>query len=739
MIVILAEKPSAARNFATALGGRQGSFESEEYMIVNALGHLYGFPKSPAELVVPEKTEQYSKWQEQYLPWNPADFKWKITPIDGRKDAIDTIKSAFAKATEVCIATDNDASGEGDLLAWEILIAAKYAGKVTRMLFDDESPKSVQKAFRDRKEIPPAKQYGPFVKAQARTKFDYLSMQFTRMATILARNSGHKRVVRQGRLKSVMVYLVGQQLDLINNYKKQPYYEVRYKDENGNIFKRKEDDSEDFRFDDPEKINMSEFNNSEVVVSKIEKKFTQPGKLLDLAGMSSLLATKGFNPGEVLATYQKMYEEHIVSYPRTDDKQITQAQFEELRDNRFAIADLVGIDKSLLTHDKPRKKHVTDSATHGANRPGSRVPKSLDALDKYGPSAKSIYEVLAKNSLAIFGEDYEYEHQEGYLKEHPEFIGSANLPISQGFKSVFDSEKKDDDDDDEGKKPLGKSAEPFIYEGANPKPKAPTMKWLVGRLEKYNVGTGATRTSTIEDITNGKGKAAEMQLLKQKRGKLTMAPAGELSYILLKDCYIASPEVTETLFKNMAEVGEFSMTQDEVINSITPMMQHDMQVMKRNSLELPKGNDIAVYQKKDKVTGVFAPENIEISFNRKWGSHEFTDSEIDTLLAGKTIEFDMESVGNTGNYTRHMVGKLAKQKYKGISYYGFKQADKTLPDEFFKHKFTAEEKKLLKSGKSVVCDDLWSEKKQVPFAATLTFNKRTGIKMSFGNNTSTRN
>lgn len=45
MIGILAEKPSAARNFAKALGGSAtgGTYNGEQYIIVAAAGHLYEF------------------------------------------------------------------------------------------------------------------------------------------------------------------------------------------------------------------------------------------------------------------------------------------------------------------------------------------------------------------------------------------------------------------------------------------------------------------------------------------------------------------------------------------------------------------------------------------------------------------------------------------------------------------------------------------------------------------------
>ena len=43
MIGILTEKPSAARNFAKALGGMSGTYQGQPYVIVNARGHLYEY------------------------------------------------------------------------------------------------------------------------------------------------------------------------------------------------------------------------------------------------------------------------------------------------------------------------------------------------------------------------------------------------------------------------------------------------------------------------------------------------------------------------------------------------------------------------------------------------------------------------------------------------------------------------------------------------------------------------
>lgn len=318
MELILAEKPSAARNFAKALGGKTGNYAGTEYKITNLRGHVMGL-LPPDKQVPTEKVEFYKSWDLENLPWNLNEFAWKKGIVSGCKDIISGLKDELKEADCVVIATDVDPSGEGELLAWEALEKCGWRGPTKRMYFADEAPASVQKAFRERKTLPSMDKDGDYVKAVVRERWDLASMQFTRAATLVARKKGFRTVVRQGRLKSVMVKLTGDQLKAYNEYVRKPFYEARFKDENGNIFARKIDDPEDIRFDSPDQVDLSQLHDSAVVEDSRAKKHTVPGKLLDLAGLSAILAKQGFKPANVLKTYQEMYENQIVSYPRTED------------------------------------------------------------------------------------------------------------------------------------------------------------------------------------------------------------------------------------------------------------------------------------------------------------------------------------------------------------------------------------------------------------------------------------
>ena len=53
-----------------------------------------------------------------------------------------------------------------------------------------------------------------------------------------------------------------------------------------------------------------------------------------------------------------MYENSILSYPRTSDSTITLEQFNELLPLVDKIAELVNVDKDLLSYRKPRATHI---------------------------------------------------------------------------------------------------------------------------------------------------------------------------------------------------------------------------------------------------------------------------------------------------------------------------------------------------------------------------------------------
>ena len=697
MIGILCEKPSAARNFAYALGGNEGIYNGEAYKIVASVGHIYEF-KEPVEQVPATKKEFYEKWDLSNLPWSESDISWRRSSAPRTTDVRIRIETALRNCDEIVIATDVDPSGEGELLAWEILEELNLARgkKISRMYFMDESKNSICAAFSGRKPLSNNPMQDPdYAKALFRSKWDYMSMQFSRAASLIA-----GRKLREGRLKSAMAVLVGNQLDAVANYKKEPFYQWRFKDEHGNMFvSENEPKSKSHLTDCP-------YVKSKVVVDKTVRKTTPPPKLIDLSALSAHLAgTRGIKAKDTLAIYQKMYEAQIVSYPRTEDKTITPEQFAELLPLAEEIAAVVSCDASMLTHKEPRRTHVKPQGAHGANRPGPNVPDSLEKLDIfYGSGASDIYKILAQGFLAMLCEDYEYDHQEGHLADYPEFKGSANACVSGGWKD-FLGVKVD------GPELLGETASPFEFEGFPPAPAAPTVKWLMKQLESRDIGTGATRTSTFATVSEECSKDA---LLSEKKGKLTLTDAGRLSFLLLPGTNIGSLEITSKVFDQMKQIAEGKGSAATFLDEISTMVEEDIAVMKENASK--RSGEFRAPAKK--VSGKYAPTGETIEIFSSWCEHEFTDEEIKELFAGREIEIS-GAKSKSGN-TFSARGKLEKMKTKkGTEFWGFHMIPKERDDSdrvsglykgkkqiSFKriwsgHEFTDEEVKKLLAGEEI--------------------------------------
>ena len=230
---ILAEKPSAARNFAKALGGQSGTYNGEDYVIAFARGHLFEL-KQPVDQVAPAKRERYGSWALKDLPWDPNDFAFEREKKKDTSKLLADIKKTLSSCDSIAVCTDLDPSGEGFLLAWEVISELGLAHKpIYRMYFTDESPASIQKAFVSRKRIASPEDHDEYRMAWLRSRWDFLSMQWTRIASELV---DKRAIVRQGRLKSAMTVLVGDQLKAHRSWKKVPFYEPRFRDENGVMY-----------------------------------------------------------------------------------------------------------------------------------------------------------------------------------------------------------------------------------------------------------------------------------------------------------------------------------------------------------------------------------------------------------------------------------------------------------------------------------------------------------------------
>lgn len=179
-------------------------------------------------------------------------------------------------------------------------------------------------------------------------------------------------------------------------------------------------------------------------------------------------------------------------------------------------------------------------------------------------------------------------------------------------------------------------------------------------MKKYDIGTGATQSSTYSDISSGKHA-----YLTSKKGKLGLTNEGLAAAYIIQGTYIGDPRLTKRVFDIFKQVGQFKMSPDEALNSINVTVDHDIPVMENNakSLATVLGDPEPI---KEKSTGLWNGK--EVQFNKSFSGHDFTDEEIQQLLDGETITFQAISKKGT-MYTAK--GKLAEKTYKGNKFVGF--------------------------------------------------------------------
>ena len=147
--VIIAEKPSVARNIADAFNikkRKDGYFEGEEYLITWAFGHLLQLFDAK------DYDENMKGWRMEKFPFIPEVFRYKIKQdslnrniIDkGAEKQIKIIKGLIDREDVDGIISATDFDREGQVIADEIFLYFSEKKPVYRLLLNEWTPDEVK-------------------------------------------------------------------------------------------------------------------------------------------------------------------------------------------------------------------------------------------------------------------------------------------------------------------------------------------------------------------------------------------------------------------------------------------------------------------------------------------------------------------------------------------------------------------------------------------------------------------
>lgn len=445
MILIIAEKPSLARNIVAGIGTMQkknGYFEGQGYLVTWAFGHLFTLYDINDYLGVPSD----ARWKIDELPCFPKEFRFKLKPgADKKPDAgverqFGIIKALCNRADVDTIVNAGDSDREGEIIVRLCVMNTGTSGKsFKRLWLPDQTPETVSKALQEMKDETEYERLAN--EGFARTYIDWLyGVNLTRYATLRTGT-----LLRVGRVIVPIVKAIYDRDMAIKNFVPDIYYAVASKEQTKG-FDVELISREKFGNDEKEKARAQalcdKYNASDaIVISKKTKKETvNPGKLYSLSKLQNVLGKKyKMSMADSLAIVQKLYEEGYLTYPRTNSEYLATNEKDKIKK---IISNISDIGYPVVFKDKKTIFDDSKIESHSAITPTYKIPKK-GALTE---NEFTVYQTVFRRFVSVFcSEDCLAQKTEIVIDVggYEQFTIKGTIILQKGFLRFDDSERKD--------------------------------------------------------------------------------------------------------------------------------------------------------------------------------------------------------------------------------------------------------------------------------------------------------
>ncbi|MBQ7408763.1 MAG: DNA topoisomerase III [Clostridia bacterium] len=443
MIVIIAEKPSLARNIVAGIGKmtkRKGYYENGEYFVTWAFGHLFSLCD------VEDYTGQTpsKKWSLDNLPCFPARFKFKLKngdngkPDAGVKEQFEIIKALINRDDVDKIVNAGDSDREGEII---IRLCVQHAlltkKEFLRLWLPDQTPKTVQRALLEMKDESHYENLAN--EGLSRTYVDWLyGVNLTRYATLKTGS-----LLRVGRVIVPIVKAIYDRDKEIENFVPEIYYALVSKEQTaGEIIEL----TSQYKFGKEDKrraeICCERMNKLDAVVTnkKSKKEILNPGKLYSLTKLQNHLGKKYKMPMEKsLAIAQKLYENGYVSYPRTNSEYLATNEKAKIKE---ILASVKELGYPVVFKDKKSIFDDSKIESHSALTPTYKIPKK-DALSE---EEALVYSAILRRFVAVFCEEEcvtEKSEITISLGGKEDYLLKGSIVLTPGWTKYDGGDKKD--------------------------------------------------------------------------------------------------------------------------------------------------------------------------------------------------------------------------------------------------------------------------------------------------------
>lgn len=622
--LVIAEKPSVARDIAQALGEFSrvdGWLENKDTIISWGIGHLVEIYSPEAESGGRDLTS---------LPVIPERFE--LRAIEKTKAQLKLLTKLMRRSDVDLLVNGCDAGREGELIFRLIYEHAGCHKVMKRMWLQSLTAESIRYAFRT---IKPGSEFDSLSDAaKCRCEADWIiGINGSRGITRLRERQTQKyEMMTAGRVQTPTLAIIVYREQEIKNFIPKDYWEVHamfgakagiY---HGKWFKpssvkdtTKEPDSADTR--------LWEKAQADAIVAKCwgvaptsvkdESKTTTSlaPKLFDLTSLQRESNKKfKFSAKKTLDIVQSLYEKHkATTYPRTDATALPEDYVEKAKEilNSFEESTSYGgYAKRVLKNEwvNPDSKRVFDNSKisdHFAIIPTGTWPQNLDENEA------KIYDLIVRRFIAVFYPAAEYRLTQRVTLVAEEFFrSSGRVLVSSGWLEVYGKQVE------EGKAIAtlclvapGESVRNEKMETKSLQTKPParfTEDSLLGAMEgagklvdddelreamkERGLGTPTTRAVIIEGLLadrNGQGRPKEPYVVKEGKDHYLVPTSKGIGLIEFLDsngvAALTSPKMTGEWEKKLRMIEKGHYRRGQFMAEIATMTREIIGVIRQKS------------------------------------------------------------------------------------------------------------------------------------------------------------
>ena len=690
--LVIAEKPSVASDIVKALTPLAGKFEkqdeyfeSENYVITSAVGHLL-------EIQAPEEFDvKRGKWSFANLPVIPPHFDLK--PMDKTKTRLNAIVK-LAKSKDVnAFVNACDAGREGELIFRLIQQYSKAKHPVSRLWLQSMTPQAIRDGFAS---LRTDKQMLPLADAaRCRSEADWLvGINGTRAMTAFNSRDGGFFLTTVGRVQTPTLSIVVEREEKIRAFQSRDYWEIHasfaavageYPAKWFNPAHKKDADDAEIKADrvwsegDAQTI-ADAVRGKKATVTEESKPSTQASPLLfDLTSLQREANGKfGFSAKTTLSIAQSLYERHkALTYPRTDSRAlpedyvpVVKQTFEMLAASGMKHLAPFAATALKSNYVKPSKRIFDDKkvSDHFAIIPTLQAPSGLSEAEQ------KLYDLVVKRFMAVFFPSAEYQNTTriSFVAPHS-FKTEGKVLVKPGWLAIYGKEAADETPDAEGKSatilvPV-QAGEKVLAQTVDPKglktrpPARYSEATLLGAMEgagktveddelreamqEKGLGTPATRAATIEGLIN------EKYMLREGRELIPTAKAFQLMTLLrgLGVEELSKAELTGEWEYKLAQMEHGKLSRDTFMAEIADMTARMVKKAKEYDRDTIPGDYATLkspcpncggivkenYRRYTCTGGAGATEGCGFSFGKTPAGRTFEVEEVEQFLTDRKI------------------------------------------------------------------------------------------------------